>query len=481
MLFTITGLRAQTVQDALNMSLRDYHTSARVLGTGSAMGAIGGDFGAININPANIGTFRSSYFTASLGIDNINTNSRWKGNDALDRENHTFLTVPNLGFITSGAGTGKWETINFGIGFNKVRNNKSFISTTSADNGSIVQRWAALANEAYNPENFDAFELTPAWESYALGQGIDENDDLFYFSDFGDNDILNKDVYREVKGGLNEVALSFGGNYDNKLMLGMNLGIPFYNNRINYIYKESDNDRDNLYEGITYEENSETSGIGVNFGLGVIYMPVYNVRIGLSFQSPTWLSLSDSYRSRVHFKYYDPNNEYIPEGTDTNVKSDPGSFDYRFSSPMRIGGQLGWIIGGLGFIDIDVEYVNYSSGKFGFRGYKNMERDLNHSVSNSLSSALSIRAGGELALDEFRVRLGVGMQQSAFANDNSFSPTLSGGLGFRGQSFYLDLAYRYSQYKDTFYPYITYGGDYQPTIVNTYNRNNFILTLGFDI
>ncbi len=480
-LMMAVGLSAQTLEDAMSLSMRDYLTSARVVGVGSAMGAIGGDYGAVNINPANIGTFRSSYFTGSLGLNNIQTESTWRGGSATPKEANSFLSLPNIGFVSSGGGYNKWETINFGIGYNRVKSNTRYINTSAADYGSIVQRWAFLANEVGDPSRFDEFELLPAFETYALGIAEDEDGNIVYTSDYGNKDILNKEVYEEIKGGINEIALSFGANYDNKLMMGMNLGIPFYNNKVTRIYDESMPGEIDFYKGVSYEESYETSGFGFNMGLGLIYMPVYNVRIGVSFQSPTWFSLSDNYRTRTHFRYNDPNNIHVPEGTNTDYKSDPGYFDYRFSTPMRFGAQLGWIISRMGFVDVDVEYVDYGLGRFNMGSFKEDQRRLNTQIGQELGKALSIRAGGELALDEFRIRLGAGLQQDPYKNTNSFSPVFSGGLGFRAETFFIDLAYRYSGTADNYYPYVTYGDTYQPKLNNKYTNNIFILTVGFDL
>lgn len=475
-------VNAQTLEDALRMSLRDYYSSARVVGTGSAMGAIGGDYGAVNINPANIGTFRNSYFTASLGMNTITTTSTWKGNKISDKNTNSTIILPNLGFVFSKPAQGKWETINFAIGFNRVRSNSSYINTSSNDNGSIVQRWAYLANEIINPDEFDEFELGPAFDSYALGQGVDDDGNIFYYSDYGNKDVLYKEVYEEINGGINEIALTLGGNYDNKLLLGVNISMPIYNNNVEYTYIESDEEEGNVYESVLFEDNYSTSGIGFNFGLGAIFMPTYKLRFGLSFESPTWFGLNENYNTRVKFEYYDPDHEYVPEDYgSTDIESEPGVFEYAFTTPWRVGFQAGWIIKKNGFIDVDIEYVNYASGKFSIDGYQLTEKTQNEIISDALGSALSIRTGGEIALEEFRIRLGAGFQQDPYENSDKYYIIYSGGVGFRGQSFYIDLAYRYRQVQGTFYPYLSLGGDYQPVINNTFHKNNFIMTVGFDL
>ena len=42
--------------------------TARNTALGGAMGAIGADFGVVNVNPAGLGAYRSSEFMLSLGV-----------------------------------------------------------------------------------------------------------------------------------------------------------------------------------------------------------------------------------------------------------------------------------------------------------------------------------------------------------------------------------------------------------------------------
>src|SRR6188474_3527329 len=69
-----------------------------------------------------------------------------------------------------------------------------------------------------------------------------------------------------TKGARSETLLSFGGNYNNKLFLGMDIGIPTLRYLSNSIYEETDA-LDTIYDfrSFTLNENLETRGIGINF------------------------------------------------------------------------------------------------------------------------------------------------------------------------------------------------------------------------
>ena len=53
---------AQTMYDGLTFSQNNYYGTARSLGMGNAMTAVGGDLGSIGINPAGSAVFNYSQF-----------------------------------------------------------------------------------------------------------------------------------------------------------------------------------------------------------------------------------------------------------------------------------------------------------------------------------------------------------------------------------------------------------------------------------
>jgi hypothetical protein len=67
-LFSLTYCIGQTSSDALRYSyLHPVTGTARTIGIGSSIGALGGDFSSVSINPAGIAMYRSSEFTITPG------------------------------------------------------------------------------------------------------------------------------------------------------------------------------------------------------------------------------------------------------------------------------------------------------------------------------------------------------------------------------------------------------------------------------
>ena len=67
----------QTVSDALTFSQNNYYGTARTLGMGNAVTAIGGDLGSISINPAGGSVSAFSQFEFSTGWNTANSISSY--------------------------------------------------------------------------------------------------------------------------------------------------------------------------------------------------------------------------------------------------------------------------------------------------------------------------------------------------------------------------------------------------------------------
>ncbi|MEZ4907687.1 MAG: hypothetical protein R2771_08650 [Saprospiraceae bacterium] len=140
-----------------------------------------------------------------------------------------------------------------------------------------------------------------------------------------------------------------------------------------------------------------------------------------------------------------------------------------------------------GFINIDAEYLNYGSSNFNLTAYSDEEDDalyedeLNSEIEKTLSSVLNVRFGGELALKRFRIRGGVAFDQSPFKHTSDYDPVkvVSGGLGYRGDNFYIDAACLLSTNSYGYSPY-TATDQLRSPIVNIDKKlTKFTTTFGF--
>ena len=475
-LLTLNLCEAQNFRDALRYSNFDVLGTARTVGVGGGLGALGTDFAVMSTNPAGIALNRRSelVFTPALWLPS--TESTFQTSNT---ENNSFFNVNNIGFINSGRTAGfNRPRFNFGIGLNRVADfNREFFFEGS-NVGSITDDFLAIANGNLGVDlnSIDPFGTAVAAQALAVYQLDNEN---FYRTDFEEAPNANVEKNQRVRetGGISEFVFGFGANFKEKLMFGLNIGVPSVNYTLEKVYQESDSgDQVPFFEELEFRDNVTTTGTGFNIKAGVIFRFNQAFRAGLAVHSPTWLRLSDTFTTDMDYSYLDGNQILTNTGL-----SPEGVISYRLRTPLRLIGSAGYIIGRRGFLTGEVEFVNYGSNKFTFDDFPQDEPIANDEIKEELNSAVNIRLGGEAVYKFLRFRAGVGLLQTAFAAEGTdFNTTFSGGVGIRQRVFYVDLAYRlFNSTEEDYVPIV--GDPSLPPIVTVQNQDNrslLMLTVG---
>ena len=496
LLFCFSGaLWAQNFSDALRLSNFQVGGTARSIGAGSAMGAMGSDFSVMSTNPAGLGWYRGSEFVISPGVFNSSTTSTLLNDDNAFgiEENRANFNLNTFGVVFANANTNRdWRSANFAIGVNRLANFHQDFYYEGASTGSIVNRFQEQAN---SDTGFSDFESGLAFDVGALYQ-IDG--DEFYSSDF---DIApNAEVFKRqdvfTTGAINEFVISFAGNYKERLLIGGTVGVPIIRYEVEKEYREED--RGDAAEGnvpffnaLTYNENLSTSGTGINLKLGAIYRASQMLRLGLAVHSPTFMRLDDVYTASMGYNYTDQNGDF-----NFTAESPDGSFEYRLQTPWRFIGSAGFIInnGSLkradsnrdlmirvprgGFLSAEIEYLNYGENQFRYDGFGDAERQVNATIADELTSAWNLRLGGEYAYDQFRVRAGYTLQQSPLQGDDTTNSIISAGIGLHKKTFFIDMAYRRQMNEALYTPYLTFDAPEQ-LVEQQSNLGQIVFTLGF--
>lgn len=465
----------QGVIDALRYSLFEVGGTARTVGVGGGMGALGTDFSVMSTNPAGLAWYRSSEFmvTPALYLSTADAELLNDLNGSTANENKFNFNFNNLGVVIASRPLNpKWTTSNFAIGLNRLANFHQSFFFQGESTGSIVERFRDLANGA---NTLDAFEAGVAAGAEAIL--FDENSG-FYFSDFDPvpDALIQREQLVTTSGSINEVVFSYAGNFKERFMIGVTLGIPFVNFTEEKTYRESDNaDNVEFFDDLEFTERLTASGTGINLKIGMIFRLHQNFRVGAAVHTPTTYRLTDNFTTSLTYNFTEDN---VPNSGSANSPNDT-DFEYQLTTPWRFIGSAAVLLKRYGFISGEVEWVNYGSAKFGFDDFPQDEADANMEISDVLTSALNIRLGGELAYQRYRFRAGFGLQQSPFESVDRVNPSFSLGLGFREQAFYIDFAYRYSNQEDTYFPYqpIDTFSD-QPEVQIESARNRILITAG---
>ncbi|MGH1334895.1 MAG: OmpP1/FadL family transporter [Aureispira sp.] len=479
-LATTTYLQAQEVVDALLFSETQPTITARSMGVGNALGALGGDLSTASRNPAGLAIYRRAELSFSLGSFGEATKTDFFGTNERARQNRFAFGSAGLVIPTRIRGNNDWKMVNFGITFNRLANFDRNFSYSGTSTGSRVQAFADQAQGLGDPDS-DPYQAGPAYQAFLM-------DDLGggnYIANGGadnPNALVEKSQTLSRSGGINELGLSLGGNYNNKLYIAASLGVNFLNFREDRLYNEYTPDL--KYIGMDFTETRSIEGTGINLKLGVIYRINKMFRIGAAVHTPTVYRLTDSYNTGLNASII--YNDTLRESVFAMEDQDPNVLQHNMATPWTFMVSGGVILGKRGFIGVDVEYLDFGTASFTLleneRTPANNQfiNEVNNNVEDSYKGVFRARIGGEYALGLMRLRLGYQFQSSPYEVSvegvSDFRHDISAGIGVRWKHFYIDAAYQHTLREFAFSPYAT-AINLQRTTGNITN-SQVMLTLG---
>ncbi|PKP28256.1 MAG: hypothetical protein CVU02_01475 [Bacteroidetes bacterium HGW-Bacteroidetes-19] len=434
--FTMNVMIAQNEIDALRFSRTEWSGTARFIGAGGAFGAVGADFSALSTNPASIGLFKKTEISITpLNFSILRSESTY--NDELTPTTKVKNSFSNLGivFAWDGATGSKWKKGQFAIGFNQIMNFSNNFAVEGRSNGSSMGQAFAEAGSGFLYDELPLEQLF-AYQAYIIDPVNNSANNTEYVSPLVGKDLLQKTTVNTT-GKINELAFSFGGNYDDKFFAGATLGVPFLTYTETRKYEESDDN--NLIDHLTsfyINDKLMVNSTGVNLKIGVLYQPVSFLRIGAAFHTPTLYSNVHDILER----------EMVSMGDTTLNVSYTNDYNYQLITPMRVMANVAFLIMKRGFISADYEYTDYSKSEMGAYGANTyLFKDENKAIRDSYKGTHSIRIGGELYVTKnVLLRGGYSYTSSPYQNNinDASLQTCSFGLGFRGTTFFADLAYQ---------------------------------------
>lgn len=460
---------AQNEIDALRYSRLNYGGTARSSAMSGAFGALGGDFSALSLNPAGIGIYRKSEFAFTPGFFSQKTTSNFTGNMLSDYKYNVNFSNAGIVLAYYEPETKKaWKGIMFGFGYNRLNNFNQRISMTGKNSqNSLLDIYLSDAvNSGGDLDKMDAFGTQLALATSAIW--LDSASGNYYHHMEG---TYGEEQSKQVttSGSMGETIFTLGGNYDDKLYMGFTAGIPHirYHEESNY-QELADTNALNGFKSFELNEELRTTGVGFNIKFGMIYKPNDWMRIGGAFHSPSYFSMQDDWSSDMTTYF---------TGDNYSSKSPIGQFDYTLVTPMRAIGSLAFVIGKMGLVGIDYEFVDYPSASLSSSKYKYLSE--NKAIRAKYMEGNNIRFGTEWRLQPMSIRAGAAYHSSPYKSGtaaNSYRMDYSAGLGFRDENFFLDFAYVLSMASEDYY---FYDASMIGPSGNDAQSSNVVMTLGF--
>lgn len=526
--FTSFVAVAQETYENTKLIDNDLNGTARYVGMGGAMEALGADLSTIGTNPAGLGLFRKGKADLSFGLVNqtgMNKfNSISKTNMSFDQIGVVFnlSKTPNasinIGFnyhksrnfdqLLNAANTLNNASQNK-LTYQKYRNNVYYLHKLKDSQGNVVLKndgTPKLASDNFSFNQVDYLYMN----SLPQTTNLDPADPtLKVFKPLAATGYLYN---QENKGYIGEYDMNLSANLNDRVYLGLTMGIHDVHYKSYAEYTENFL-RNNIYNirGLTLNDWREITGTGFDVKFGAIVRPMAEspFRLGAYIHTPVW---------------YDLTTSNYTELTDGTLRPSIGeSYDFRVNTPWKFGLSAGTTLADRIALGATYEYAAYNAMQTRIKDgetydwyygtyYESSHNDraMNNHTEDALKGQHTLKLGAEARItDHFSLRAGYNylsaLYKDAAVKDGSLNSPgtyyasstsyvnwkdtnrFTFGLGWNVWRFNIDLAYQYSQQNGTFYPFMNYHEGSAPSvednIANPTQVNNkqhqLLLTMGY--
>ena len=503
---------AQDTYESARLLGSDLNGTARYVGMGGAMDALGADISTMSTNPAGIGLFRHSTASVSLGLQSQS------GVEKFDGLNKTVMSFDQIGFVFSQRLSSQ-SFLNLGFNYHKSRNFDQILSAANtlsgcSQNGLTYDKGVRGLYELDFNKDGDVIGWEPGTDYRARNYSqfdyinanallLDPNDQNFYY-----NDASAYTFDRAHRGWIADFDFNISGNHNDRFYWGVTVGVKDVHYKGYSEYGETIVDSKGVCGSVVYGDERKITGQGFDIKAGVIVRPLEDspFRFGLAVTTPTWYNLTTKNAT------YMQNN--TPYGAWDEGRSEE-SYDFHFYTPWKFGASLGHTIGTSVALGFGYEYSKYGASQNrvidSYDNYDNARSSTDELMKRNTEKALkgvhNLKAGIEFKPDPaLAVRFGYNYVSAAYDANGVRDMTIDSpgvmyasttdytnwkatnrftcGLGYKTGGFSIDLAYQYSATNGEFHPFQNYAS-YSSMPVNTgvmdvsNKRHQVLLTLGY--
>ena len=404
-LLSIIAAFAQGADEACLFSQTFYQGTAKAMGMGNALGAVGGDMTAVCINPAGMGIYRSNEFTTTLSLMDNYLSSTYYGTN--DGANKMRLSIPNIGYVSAKQRSNfrPLRFTQFGIGltrtndFNMHTLSKGINPTSSKIDSYLMQ---IDGYSQFELQSAFPYDIYPAWSTYLID--LYEDDIGPYYGSPVPQGNIWQSQENVFKGRSEEWTFAGSANYFDQLFLGISVNLTHVKKEGKKNFTESRIEGSNIeFNQWNYEEDLSSNAMGGNMKVGLLYLASSWLRIGAAFHSPTLYSFDETWQTETESQILSITRKYI---------SPESHYEYTFIQPLKWVGSMAFVIGQQGIISLDAEYTNYGAARFKADDYDYSV--VNEDIKDTYGKTFNFRLGSEWSLGNSYLRLGAAYYGSPF-------------------------------------------------------------------
>ncbi len=436
-------INAQSMQDALRYARPELTGTARYMSMGGAFNALGGDFSAINDNPAAGGVFVDSEFNFTLNTNNNQIKSNYLGNENKINSENSNINQFGVVLVLKNTNGGDLFKLSFAYNYQRTHNYEyKFRASGVNKNSGLDDYFLGFANgvqygriktydnetlsESYeflgNNFGFATQQAFLGYQSYIINPLDDIDLNNIYSSNSNpQNQAVDHDFFISNSGQNGKHSFNISGQFKDNLYLGINLNSYYMEFRRIDRLTEFNYGSESDFISTIFENDLNTVGSGFSFQLGSIYK-FNSLRVGFSYQSPVWFNFTDELVQYIETSK--TNGFDVVDPRIINI------YEYSLKIPSIFSVGLAKVFGSKGLLSLQYDLTNFSNLKFNVADGDINFINQNNKIERSLKSAGILKLGGEYRVSRLSFRGGYYNQQSINNITNDVSYGFSFGLGY---------------------------------------------------
>lgn len=445
LVFLCAFVSAQNINDVLRYGTENIQGTARFQSMGGAFGALGGDLSALNINPAGAAVFNNSLVTFSGTYFTTDNEANYFGTQTNSNVNDININQIGGVFVFNNTNSNSdWKKFSLAFNYDLAQSFENSYLVSGRSNqgvdsyfldfaqgtplGAILLEDGELIENGYLDIGANGgFSDQQAFLGY-YGGVIDPIDDDAQTDQYVRNasyTTVDQQFQRSSIGYNSKFTANMASEYKNKLYLGASLNFhSVFNERVDRL-TETGYDTDSEIQRTTFDNLLTTRGNGFSFTMGAIAKLNEFVRLGGSYQSPTWYRLNDDLSQRINSNLADEDINFIDFSIINLFET------YTIQTPSKLTGSMAIIFGKNGLLSFDYGYQDFSNAELRPQSDPNFQI-VNNDIANQLGAVSTFRLGGEYRIEKVSLRAGYRFEQSPYVDTDTIGDlnSISGGIGY---------------------------------------------------
>tara|TARA_R110002072_G_scaffold302780_1_gene488670 strand:+ start:14864 stop:16375 length:1512 start_codon:yes stop_codon:yes gene_type:complete len=485
---------AQNITDGLRYADENITGTARFNALSGAFGALGGDLSAIAINPAGSAVFLKNDAAASFAVSDSDNTTNYFNTVRESGDNEVSLNQAGMVFVFDNSENSNWKKFTLSLTYNNTQNFDDDVFAAGTGNLSIGSFFTQQAqgipldllqlrsgetiSQLYNflgeTEGVTAQNAFLGYQAFIFDPVSDDPANTAYVGNFSSGN-FNQQYSYLTRGYTGKYTANFATQYGDHWFFGVNLNSHAIDyDRSTFLFETNNNPLASV-DQIGFENNLSVLGAGFSAQIGAI-AKFEDVRIGLSFDTPTWFEISEETSQYLETRR-SVDGQNITEIINPRVVNVFENYNLR--TPGKITASGAYIFGKDGLISVDYSYKDYSSIEFRPQSDTFFANE-NTTIENQLAGASTFRLGGEYRLSQLSLRGGYSYAQSPYKNGTTIGDTsgFSLGLGYDFGNYNFDVSYSRTE-QDREQQLYNIGLTSSALVSNV--NNNIVFTLGVQL